>query len=827
MATTISTQDIIDAKRDIDDIGKAVNEKVIVNPRYGEDFKSLPMIAAEFQISSDAAEAAAVSAAESANVATSAAQNANSSANIAEAAATAATIGAGVFDNPEAGVDPVTGVADGAYFNVRSSNDESYVDEYQNVGGVATPTGKRYLSALGVQQQDKPASTIKDASGENQQDFNNYIGRGWFNTHFSKGMKILMPNGTPVISRVDNNTIDPSIDFANWMTEGNYVTPDMFGAVGNGDIANATLDTVGLQKAVATGRFVKLTPGKNYLINAEITPNDGAPLVIFGTRMGSSETGSTLTAVSGFTGYMLKPKTGYDIRDIRIVGSGLDGCFTVGGDADSSTGLARIERYYFSNCDMGINFGDKWEHPWGLYYNQIVGLSCRTGGINLGGNSGGSSASSGESAWSMDNILLIASDTAGNTGSGGIEATGVMVTPNVTSTTDKISWNNAITPYFGWCVMRSANGTTNWHVPPNWTSDNFTAGEFTASKSSGETWNYKVIRMTKGLNIRRAKSVNIGVAQCEYFGIGTQLTEVPCATIGESYSESRERTIPLSNFCSIRLNSSALTLNGGWCEKSSYGISVWANSVLSLTGTYSSRNCILGKAQMGGSTQQQMYLNKLNATNGTPDKIVGTGSIYDFAIQEWKYYDDGIHLHVDGANSSGYHVFRRGVQKARLAVEPSGLSVVEADTARINVINKTLTPSFANESVSTALALGSASKFLSLSNIQANASGLVNFDFLVTVRDGSSVARQVYAGTLRVQYVRASTGDVVSLSTAYAATLEQQGTLNSVTFTTVNNGNNVDVYANVSSSLTGTCSIHVVPVSTVGASSRQVAIQAV
>lgn len=49
MATTISTQDILSAKRDIEDIGKAVNEKVIVSPRYGEDFKSLPMIAAEAQ----------------------------------------------------------------------------------------------------------------------------------------------------------------------------------------------------------------------------------------------------------------------------------------------------------------------------------------------------------------------------------------------------------------------------------------------------------------------------------------------------------------------------------------------------------------------------------------------------------------------------------------------------------------------------------------------------------------------------------------------------------------------------------------------------------
>ncbi len=49
MATTISTQDIVDAKRDIEDIGEAVNEVKIVTPRYGENFKSLPMIVGEFQ----------------------------------------------------------------------------------------------------------------------------------------------------------------------------------------------------------------------------------------------------------------------------------------------------------------------------------------------------------------------------------------------------------------------------------------------------------------------------------------------------------------------------------------------------------------------------------------------------------------------------------------------------------------------------------------------------------------------------------------------------------------------------------------------------------
>lgn len=58
MATTISTQDIVDAKRDIDDIGEAVNESVIVTPRYGAPFKSIPMTVAELQAAIEIAAAA-------------------------------------------------------------------------------------------------------------------------------------------------------------------------------------------------------------------------------------------------------------------------------------------------------------------------------------------------------------------------------------------------------------------------------------------------------------------------------------------------------------------------------------------------------------------------------------------------------------------------------------------------------------------------------------------------------------------------------------------------------------------------------------------------
>lgn len=43
----VTRQELIDAKRDARDLGEAVNEVKIVSPRYGDDFKSIPMLAAE------------------------------------------------------------------------------------------------------------------------------------------------------------------------------------------------------------------------------------------------------------------------------------------------------------------------------------------------------------------------------------------------------------------------------------------------------------------------------------------------------------------------------------------------------------------------------------------------------------------------------------------------------------------------------------------------------------------------------------------------------------------------------------------------------------
>lgn len=100
------------------------------------------------QASADEAAAAAASASEASTSSAASESNAAAAAAAAEAAANNAALAANVFaslteaqiaiDN---GLIPLNGL-----FNVLSSVDTSFLDQYQNISGVATPTGKSYPS---------------------------------------------------------------------------------------------------------------------------------------------------------------------------------------------------------------------------------------------------------------------------------------------------------------------------------------------------------------------------------------------------------------------------------------------------------------------------------------------------------------------------------------------------------------------------------------------------------------------------------------------------------------------------------------------------------
>lgn len=143
MATTISTQDLENARRDIDDIGKAVNENTIVDPRYGEDFKSLPMISAE---------------------------------------------GQAIIDS----------------FSLTAQNT---INEWDSAINLITQEG-------GV-----PALAVSNASGENQQDINDYGGAKWRNKAggYNLNARVILENGDIVKSTVANNTANPNSNMAGWV----------------------------------------------------------------------------------------------------------------------------------------------------------------------------------------------------------------------------------------------------------------------------------------------------------------------------------------------------------------------------------------------------------------------------------------------------------------------------------------------------------------------------------------------------------------------------------------------------------------------------------
>ena len=105
-----------------------------------------------------------------------------------------------VFPTASEGVDPILGVPNGAYFNVRSPLSEHYIDEYQNVNGVAVATGKSYPTSDHFQNiSEHTALPFVDG------------------TSYKINKRVSLVNGEIVKSTVDGNTNDPNVDITGWV----------------------------------------------------------------------------------------------------------------------------------------------------------------------------------------------------------------------------------------------------------------------------------------------------------------------------------------------------------------------------------------------------------------------------------------------------------------------------------------------------------------------------------------------------------------------------------------------------------------------------------
>lgn len=118
----------------------------------------------------------------------------------AEAAATAANIAGKVYATPSEGIAPITGVPSGQYFNVRSSSNDNYIDEYLNNAGVAQATGKSYPSSAYVQ------------------DIENYVAKPFVTGKtYVLNKRVVLSNGDIVRSTVAANTVNPNVDMTGWV----------------------------------------------------------------------------------------------------------------------------------------------------------------------------------------------------------------------------------------------------------------------------------------------------------------------------------------------------------------------------------------------------------------------------------------------------------------------------------------------------------------------------------------------------------------------------------------------------------------------------------
>ncbi|CAI1824726.1 Uncharacterised protein [Serratia quinivorans] len=134
--------------------------------------KSYADLASKSEDFSNKAEASAVAAAasetsseESASSAMVSASNAADSETSASISAQNATLASNVYTSVTAAQEAITAgtIPLGALFNIASSIDTAYIDQYTNTAGVATPTGKQYPSLKYIQQV---SSQIPNGTGE-------------------------------------------------------------------------------------------------------------------------------------------------------------------------------------------------------------------------------------------------------------------------------------------------------------------------------------------------------------------------------------------------------------------------------------------------------------------------------------------------------------------------------------------------------------------------------------------------------------------------------------------------------------------------------------
>lgn len=380
-----------------------------------------------------------------------------------------------------------------------------------------------------------------------------------------------------------------------------------------------SIDWAALQSAINTGCQVEILTGdsrRTFVLSDSIR----SPKNITMRLIGSGRHAISLRVANEFRGFILNPQGSYEIVGLEIYGAGVDGQHGIGcNDPGSGGGGAWLDDVGLVNLDYGIYFGGNYQHPLGLRYGRVYGQAFRTCGISIGGlASEPGSGFNGESAFSFDSTIILT-----NANSSGIEYPCKIGSSSPREALDTVTWSYDSVPRFGFCVLRSQDGRNKWHVPPNWSRGDFLESSFEAEKAIGETWRYKVVRMTIGCHLRRAKSVSFDTLQCENFGVGLLFENVDSFDVQVFYYENSNDShgstspTPRPNFCGVWGKRSRGRIGQTWCEYAGYGIFSADNSHIKVDGISASKN-FWAAFGTGGARDQFLDYSDANIFGGTP-----------------------------------------------------------------------------------------------------------------------------------------------------------------------------------------------------------------
>lgn len=629
---------------------------------------------------------------------------------------------------------------------------------------------------------------------------NDGIGAGIFYADFSdttstdnNGTVIVTPNGRRWKRRLEG-----------------FVTPYMFGVIPN----SATDYTTQWQAAINTGLPVRFGIGTHIVRSLQrpsSVPGQTNPrLRIYGENLRQS----IIECPNDFTGYMLDVNGGgYDIRNIRVNGRLADGVYGLGSSVAGSSGGEILQGADFRNFDEAVYFSDEYNHFLGIDYDDVYIQGVRTSGINFGDDEG--AADSGESALDFSSVIV-----TNNNFNDFVQYTST-TTPNTPNNThDRITWTDD-NPKFGVVVIRSADGSTNWEIVPNIYTPIMSGNTFDADKTAGQTWTYRVIRTSIGVNLRRIKAINLGAIQTEYFTVGTRVKECEAVNCGALYSENRDRAgfgnPTLAGF--LPDDSASVTIDGVWVEQSEYAV-LNRNNSKTIANSISASACRRGAIGNGGSTNQSVSFDNVTLSNSTPEVIIPAPEGIAAYIYEGKELTTGenkrVISHQTKATST---VAFRGDERARMEADSMGGRVIAnqmraAPNAKSQVEPLKQTPT----SLTTALVDNTATGVYTF-NVSDNSYSCQSVSVSVVVRDTNSVIRQASSAMVNLTVLRVPGLSVITDIDSIQTKTQQQGTLSDMAFSLSESNGVVTLSVDVDTSLSNAsirCSIS--PITSEGSS---------